>query len=107
MKPDPLSARLLAQADDLRRLAHLCCLYNPQLANALVLQAARMGLHSVAAKNLEQDLRAARNTARELGAEMAEEAEATTRAVAAMERRHARQQIIADMIAPVLRGPAA
>lgn len=61
MTPHPLSARLLTQADDLRQLAHMASGLNAELAQALVLNAARLGLASVAAQSMERDLKAARS----------------------------------------------
>lgn len=95
MTSEPLSTRLLTQADQLRQLAHLCADSHPALANALVRHAALSGLSSLAAQALERDLRTARATAREALADMDDEA--------AITRRHARSRIIADILAPVLK----
>lgn len=109
MKPCTLSTRLTRHADDLRGLAHLCHLYNPSLANALIVSAARVALEAGAAETLERELGSLRRSFAELQAnalEEAEGAEATARAVAAIEARHARSRTIAAILAPVLAGTA-
>lgn len=99
--PEPLSARLLAQADDLRRLAHLCYRHSPTLATALVLNAARVGLASVAAQQMERDLRGHQRALEEMHANEQEE-----EASAGIAARHARARTIANIMAPVLAGIA-
>jgi hypothetical protein len=95
-----LAARLDAQADALAALAHEATGTAPALAQRLVLQAAQLALASVAARNVEAELRLARATARELTAESEADAETTARIIDGMHRRQRHARIIANMLPP-------
>jgi hypothetical protein len=95
-----LSARLDAQADALTALAHEATGTAPLLAQRLCLQAAQLALASVAARNLEAELRLARATARELTAESEADADATARIIAGMHTRQRYARIIAAILPP-------
>ena len=74
MKPEPLSTRLVTLADDMKSLATLVSTLNPRVGTSLVYLAAQAGLTSLAAQDLERELRAAKRALAELEANEAEEA---------------------------------
>jgi hypothetical protein len=74
MTPEPLSARLLQMADDLKTLAHLASTLNPNLGTALICHAARTALASVAAEAEERELRRLQRALEELHENAREEA---------------------------------
>lgn len=109
MNADPLSARLTVLADDIAQIAKLVPEGTGRLGARLTFLAVRAALAAVAAQQQEREthsLRRALDEAHANALQEAESAEATARAVAAIEARHARSRTIAELMRPVLNGTA-
>lgn len=106
--PEPLSARLLAHADGLRTIAHAVAAHDQALASRIISHAAQAALMHLGAQTLERDLARAECTVAPLPP-----SPPCATGLAAVEQRHRRARIIADILGPVLgkgslgRGPRA
>ena len=109
MNADPLSARLTVLAEGGAQGAERAPQGPGRRGARLRGLAVRAALAAVAAQQQERDTHSLRRALEEAHANVlqeAESAEATARAVAAIEARHARSRTIAELMRPVLNGTA-